>query len=150
MRFVERRSDSPAELDRDALTECLREYPVSMAVLFGSQAAGPTHGLSDLDVAVLFNKGASKERKRRLLDELTVSITDATGFEAIDVVDLAAVGPELGYEVLSEGTVLLGDKDEIVEFEAELLVRKLDFAPVKTEWIAALDERIEDGTYGRA
>ena len=114
------------------------------------QAAGLTHGLSDLDVAVLFNKGASKERKRRLLNELTVSITDATGFEAIDVVDLAAVGPELGYEVLSEGTVLLGDKDEIVEFEAELLVRKLDFAPVKTEWIAALDERIEDGTYGRA
>ena len=122
MRFVERRSDSPAELDRDALTECLREYPVSMAVLFGSQAAGLTHGLSDLDVAVLFNKGASKERKRRLLNELTVSITDATGFEAIDVVDLATVGPELGYEVLSEGTVLLGDKDVIVEFEADLLV----------------------------
>ena len=86
------------------------------------QAAGPTHGLSDLDVAVLFNKGASKERKRRLLNELTVSITDATGFEAIDVVDLATVGLELGYEVLSEGTVLLGDKDVIVEFEADLLV----------------------------
>ena len=36
MRFVERRSEEPARLDRDALTECLQEYPVSMAVLFGS------------------------------------------------------------------------------------------------------------------
>jgi len=150
MRFVERRSEEPARLDRDALTECLQEYPVSMAVLFGSQATETTHGLSDLDVAVLFDETVSERRKRRLLDELTAALMDATGFGAIDLVDLAAVGPEFGYEILSEGTVLPGNEHEAVRSEAEFLVRKLDFAPIESEWTAALNERIENGTYGRS
>ena len=106
--------------------------------------------MSDVDVTVLFDETVSERRKRRLLDELTAALMDATGFGAIDLVDLAAVGPEFGYEILSEGTVLLGNEHEAVRSEAEFLVRKLDFAPIESEWTAALNERIENGTYGRS
>lgn len=149
MRFVQQRGDTPAVVDEDALRACLEEYPLSLAVLFGSQADASAHDLSDLDVAVRFDDAVSDARTATLLDTLTASLTRATGFEAIDLVDLASVSPALGYEICSRGTLLIGDEADATEAEATFLLRRLDFEPVRDEWHEALRSRLERGAYGR-
>lgn len=150
MRFVRQRSGPPEDLDLDALREAIGEYPLSLAVLFGSHATDTVHPLSDLDVAVAFEDDVARERKLRLLDELTVAIQRATAIEAVDIVDLDTVGPAVGYAVLRDGILLRGDPDDALEREAAFLVRKLDFRHVKREWDVALEARIEEGRFGRS
>lgn len=150
MRFVRQRSGPPEDLDLDPLREAIGEYPLSLAVLFGSHATDTVHSLSDLDVAVAFDDDVARERKLRLLDELTVAIQRATAIEAVDIVDLDTVGPAVGYAVLRDGILLRGDPDDALDREAAFLVRKLDFRHVKREWDAALEARVEEGRFGRS
>ena len=105
--------------------------------------------MSDLDVAVQFDLDVDGPRKRRLLDELTVSIQQATGVEAVDLVDLDSVGPEFGYEVLARGVLVHGDPDVAIDLEGKLMVRAIDFEPVERNWQTALDERIREDRFGR-
>ena len=149
IRFVQQRGETPAVVDEDVLHTCLKEYPLSLAVLFGSQADASAHELSDLDVAVRFDDAVSDARRVELLDTLTAALIRTSGFEAIDLVDLEAVPPALGYEICSKGTLLIGDEADATEAEATFLLRTLDFEPVTDEWHEALRSRLERGEYGR-
>lgn len=149
MRFVPGIEDPPANLDLNAVRDAVAVDDVSLAVVFGSYAAGEAGPLSDLDVAVRFRDGVPRARRLELLDELTVAVVDAAGVEAVDLLDLDAVGPMIGYEALANGVLVYGDRAEAVDLEAALLLRKLDFRPVKRAWDRALESRIRDGSYGR-
>lgn len=149
MRFVRGLTDPPETLDVESLRNAVAMDEVTLAVVFGSYAAGDPGPLSDLDVAVRFRSNLSRARRLELLDELTVAIVDATGNEAVDLIDLDSIGPRLGYEALAEGLLVHGDRTEAVELETKFLLRKLDLDPVKRAWDDALDARIRDGTYGR-
>lgn len=149
MRFVRVRGDPPDSIDVDALRKAVGVEGVELAVLFGSYARDDAGGLSDLDVAVRFDRGIDGSRRRRMLDELTVAIQESTSVEAIDLVDLDAAGPELGYEALSSGVLVYGDREVATDLETELLQKALDLEPVKREWRAALDARLREGTFGR-
>lgn len=149
MRFVRGLSDPPADLDLARLQEAVAIDEVRLAVLFGSYATGDAGSLSDLDIGVWFRDETTRSRRIELLDEITVAIVDATGIEAVDLVDLEAVGPRIGYEALATGTLIHGDQSVADAIETTFLVRKLDFQPVKRAWDRALESRIRDGTYGR-
>lgn len=149
MRFVRVRGDPPDTVDVEALREAVDVDGVELAVLFGSYATDDAGPFSDLDVAVRFEPYVGGPRRRQLLGELTVAIQQATRFEAVDLVDLDSVGPELGYEALSRGVLVYGDPERATDLEAELLQKSLDLEPVKREWRAALDERLREGTFGR-
>lgn len=149
MRFVEELSTPPGDFDVDALRETVATDEVRLAVLFGSYATGDQGPLSDLDVGIAFDDNVPWARRLELLDALTVAITDATGIEAVDLVDLETLGPAVGYDALSTGTLVYGDPGEAVDLETAFLSRKLDFQPVKRRWDRALDARLRDGTYGR-
>lgn len=149
MRFIRRRGEPPDALDVDTLRACLSEFPLSLAVVFGSRAGGGATDLSDLDVAVQFEADVADARRADLADEMMAEITRRTGFEAVDLVDLSAVGPRVGYEALSTGVLVLGDPADAVELESRFLQRKLDFQPVVDEWQAALEDRLAEGSYGR-
>lgn len=149
MRFVRGRSDPPDTLDVDAVREAVAIDGVSLAVVFGSYAAETAGPLSDLDVAVSFEPSIDRERKLRLMDELTVAIQDATGVEAVDLLDLDTAGPTIGYDALAHGILVYGERDTAIDLEARFLVRKLDFRPVTRAWQGALDERLREGTFGR-
>lgn len=148
MRYVSTPSGESSPVDRNDLRACLTTFPVSVAVLFGSTATGTDTPLSDVDVAVVVDRSVDRHRTR-LLDEIRASLMETTGRDAIDLVDLDAVGPALGYEILSSGDLLLGNEDEVVELESRFLVRKLDFQPITERWQRSLDRRIETGDYGR-
>lgn len=150
MRFVRSLSDVPEGVDETAIRSCVQDYPVSIAVLFGSGASGDTTPLSDLDVAIQFEQDVPEERRLELLDSLTADLIRSTGFEAVDLVDLDDASPELGYEILSRGVLLVGNEATAANLQSTFLLKKLDFQPVKEEWQSALEDRIREGQYGRA
>lgn len=149
MRFVRVRGYPPDSLDVESLRDAVGVDAVGLAVLFGSHATDDAGHLSDLDVGIRFEGDVDRGRKRRLLDELTVAIQRATGAEAVDLVDLDAVGPELGYEALAEGVLVRGDPAEAADLEAELMLKALDLQPIKRAWGEAFEDRIEEGRFGR-
>jgi len=148
MRFVDELGEG--ELDLDELRDCLQKFPVRIATVFGSRAGGEASNLSDLDVAVQFEEDVPRERRLRLMDEITVAVTGCTGFDAVDLVDLEEAGPVLAYEALRGGVLVVGSEEDAVDLEARELVKKLDFEPVVDEWGEELGRRIEEGSYGRA
>lgn len=127
MRFVRALSGTPESVDEDAVRACVREYPVSLAVLFGSGASGDVKVAERRDVAVQFESDISKNRRLELLDSLTADLIQSTEFEAVDVVDLGDASPELGYEILSKGVVLAGDEASAADLQSRFLLKKLDF-----------------------
>lgn len=149
MRFVRQRGDLPAEIDTERLREAVASFPVSIVVVFGSYGTDSVGPMSDLDVAVRFEQDVEPARKRDLPGDLRRSITDVTGIEAVDLIDLDAVGPAIGYDALRTGILVFGDPEEAVELESRLLLRKLDFQRVKQQWDQALSKRIEEGTFGQ-
>lgn len=150
MRYVSGLSGPPTDVDLDALREAVERDEVELAILFGSYATADQGPLSDLDLAVRFEPDVTRARKLALLDDLTVTITDATGIEAIDLIDLDAVGPAVGYAALSEGTLVYGDRSAALDLECKFLLRRLDFQPVKHAWDQALETRLREDTYGRS
>lgn len=143
-------SDRSVDVDLDCIEKRLREYPLSIAVVFGSVGRGDAHRLSDLDVGVVFEDDLDRRERFRHLDRLTAALADVTGRDAVDVVDLESAPPAIGYEALADGVLILGDEGDATALEARLLSQKLDFAPVKREWAEALETRLDDGSYGRA
>jgi predicted nucleotidyltransferase len=150
MRFVRRAADEPTAVDPATVRESLRPFPVSLAVLFGSHAKGTEHTLSDLDVAVLFRDNINGKDRIRLLDAITTAIIESTGIDAVDLVDLERTSADLGYDIMTHGVLLLGDRTDAVELETTFLSKKFDFKPVKEEWQTALSNRISEGEYGRS
>ncbi len=149
MWFTRPDREPPSDVDLDALRDALDRGEVSLALLFGSYGTGHAGPLSDLDVAIRFESSVGSDRRSKLKLELLAAIEGATGISAIDLVDLDAVGPALGYEALATGTLVHGDAQEAATLEGELLCRKLDLEPIRREWAAALDDRVREGTFGR-
>lgn len=150
MRFVRRVDNEPSAIEPSAIRECLQSFPISLAVLFGSRANDKEHPLSDLDVAVRLDNTLPETEKRRLMDPITAAIIESTGIDAVDLVDLERVAPDLGYDIMANGVLLVGDGTEAVDLETTFLSKKIDFRPVKKEWQAALSDRLSEGTYGRS
>ncbi|WP_254862344.1 type VII toxin-antitoxin system MntA family adenylyltransferase antitoxin [Halovivax gelatinilyticus] len=144
------RSGRGPSVDLDALRDCLDAYPLSIAVVFGSTVQGTATQFSDLDVGVVFESSVEQSRRVRLIGSITATISAEMNWDAVDVVDLERASPSIAYNALSTGILVVGTEPEAAELEAKHLRRKLDFAPVKREWQAALDCRLAEGSYGRS
>ncbi|MBC8073026.1 MAG: nucleotidyltransferase domain-containing protein [Deltaproteobacteria bacterium] len=121
-----------------AIAAVLSRYPeVSAGWLFGSVARGTAGPGSDLDVGVIYPRG--RDAHARVAPQLAMELARATGFERVDVVDLAAQGPIFAHRVLCDGRrVYEGDRDRRVDFESDTTARAFDFMP--TYRIATADK----------
>ncbi len=114
------RMDSDGTLDERALERLrvvLREHPIRLGVLFGSQATGTAGHHSDVDVAVEFEPTV-EDRFRAHLD-LGTALALELGTDDVDVVDLETVRPAIGYAALAEGRLLVGDADRLEELASQ-------------------------------
>lgn len=136
------------DLDVPRLREVLADHPVTLALAHGSRVRGQAFPWSDLDVAVRLEPDVEGPERGRVLDRIAAELEDVSEAEAVDVADVDTMGPHHAYEAARTGVIILGDEAEAIE--ARTLLRKLDFEPVREAWRQALDERIEEGRYGRA
>lgn len=127
----------------------LGQFPLDIAIAFGSQVKGDAFRFSDIDIAIRFESNVSRKKKLQLMDKITVEVMNYTGNDKIDLLDLDEASPEIDYKALKEGELILGNKEEETELQAKFLLKKLDFAPVKEGWRKAMTERIERGEYGK-
>ena len=140
--------DDRADLhvDPDHVARVVREYPVRLAVLFGSHARGTATTDSDVDVAVAFDEDCTpSERLDRRID-LTTDLVESLGANDVDVTDLDSVRADVGNSALQHGTLLVGEMETLEEyrerFERETRSRN-DTHEERMDRFDALLERLE-------
>lgn len=105
--------ESDATTDGDGLATVIAEYPVRLAVLFGSQADGTATDESDVDVAVAFEADLSPAERLNERIDLTTALVRVLGTDAVDVTDLDSVSPGVGADALESGQLLVGDRSTL-------------------------------------
>lgn len=137
------------DIDLDTVREALTLFPIAIGIVFGSQVRGETHPYSDIDIGIVFESSVGDAERRRLPTQVTAELSEAFRTNDIDVVDLMEVSPDIAYDAIRTGQLVVGTESERSGLEARMLQKKLDFAPIKREWRNALSHRLEDGEYGR-
>ena len=103
----------------DIVAETLVDHPVSVGLLFGSQAREATHDRSDVDVAVAFEEETTGHFEAQLT--LGGDLALALGTDDVDIVDLRRAPPSLVRAVFRDGDLLVGTQAEANRLKKALL-----------------------------
>lgn len=114
---------------RDAVARALAGFSdVAVGYVFGSVSRGQDRFDSDLDVGVVLQEGITLGGVDAA--KLAAAISRQTGFESVDVVDLAAQGSIFAHDVLCDAALVYeADPSRRVDFESETFSRAFDFRP---------------------
>lgn len=115
----------------DAVRSALGDFPIAIAILFGSHATGRARPDSDVDLAVDVGRPLTPEQKISLI----AALAERTGLP-IDLVDLRTVGEPLLGEILRDGKRLLGTDDRYAELVYRHLCDAADFLPYVERMLA--------------
>ena len=99
---------------------------VTVAYLFGSTVRGEANGLSDIDIAVLFDESFSKKEAFDLQLELIGELGVLLKTNNIDLVVLNESPLLLTYNVIRDGIILKSDERKRVLFETRTMSKYLD------------------------
>ena len=109
------------------LREVLARFAnVTLAVLFGSVAAGRQRADSDLDIAVATDHPLTVAEKIAI----TQALAEKTG-RPIDLIDLTAVTEPLLGQIVQHGRRLLGSDTAFGNLICRHLVEQADFMPIR-------------------
>lgn len=105
------RSHRERSVDLETVRTVLRNHPVRLAVLFGSQATGSADGRSDVDLAIELetHEGKRTDLYMRVLTDLSIALDR-------DDIDLALVEdlkPRVGLATFTHGKLLVGSDDRM-------------------------------------
>lgn len=105
----------------EAVRSVFREYPVRLALLFGSHARGTASGRSDVDLAVEFDGLQSGDcGYNDALFGLGADLDDVLSFD-VDVVDIHSVEPAVARRIFEDGVLLYGQSEHVSDLRAEVL-----------------------------
>jgi len=119
--------------------------------LFGSYGRGSQGPTSDIDIAVLLDRGFPSHR---LCDKKLGLLSSATRILKTDEVDLVILNqapPALCFQVLKNGVVLFernAAKDQIIAFKVKTWNTYFDFEPVSKIIQKGIINRIREGRFG--
>jgi uncharacterized protein len=107
---------------------------IAAVYLFGSLATETATSLSDVDIAVLFDRRVEPEEFRRLEGELFFELSKRLHTDEIDLVILNVAPLSIRYGVL-QGRQLIyySDQHQVIDFENETILVYLDFKPYREE-----------------
>ena len=138
-----------AQLDESArrrLGESLDAEGVVAALLFGSQATGHAHPLSDIDVAVWLDPALDADARL----DARLRLSAALGSEGVDLVILNDASPLLVQRARQTGAVLVDrDPRTRVRLETHALILYLDTKPLREELARGTRHRLAEGRFGR-
>jgi predicted nucleotidyltransferase len=114
------------------LREVLAHFScISLAVLFGSVAAGQPRSDSDLDIAVAADQPLTFAEKMAMIQALA----EKTG-RPIDLIDLATVTEPLLGQIVQHGRRLLGSDTLYGNLINRHLIEQADFMPYRNRVLA--------------
>lgn len=150
MRFVGGASRNGRSIDLDRfriqMEEICRKHRLVLAYLHGSYAQGNPGPLSDIDVAVMGRRKLGWQE----LGDISADLSDLLEDDAIDLVDLRTIPDHLAHRILKEGVCLFArNLPTRIDYEVAVEMRYADFEPLRREYLAAVERRIESGTFGR-
>ncbi len=99
---------------------------VTVAYLFGSVVRGEANGLSDIDIAVLFDETVAEKEAFDLQLELIGELGVLLKTNNIDLVILNESPLLLTYNVIRDGIILKSDERKRVLFETRIMSKYLD------------------------
>ena len=110
------------------LTLIFDKYPeVKLVYLFGSRATGKIGPLSDYDFAVYLDEKDIKKRFELRL-ELMGKVTSALKNDNVDLVVINDIdGPELKYNIINDGILILEKEPFKVLVEPKIVTEYIDF-----------------------
>lgn len=138
----------PAEVDRlagDLAGRCA-ELPVLLLYLHGSHARGTQGRLSDIDLAVLLEPGAARDRRSR--SDVCFALEEVCRRDDVDFVYLNSAGPIIKDRVVRSGRLVYA-RSELTRarFEAGAIKESLDFRHFSETYDRALFRQIREGCF---
>lgn len=104
------------------------KHYIKLIYIFGSYAKGKNDKNSDLDIAILLNKGYNPMEKLDLIGELT----DIFKRNDIDLVILNDANEVLKHQIIKYGKIVYMENEDIkVNFEVRVLKEYMDMEPFR-------------------
>ena len=105
-------------LPLEEMSAVFDEYPVRLAICFGSQVRGKTHGQSDIDIAVAFDGlEPGDDGYNDVLFGLMADLAITTDRDDIDLIDIHTVQDRLAAVIFDSGIVIYGDENRLVDLD---------------------------------
>jgi len=120
-----------------------QEMSLDAVILFGSFASGDQKPLSDIDIAVLMNRGLAPEQISETHSRLLGVITETLTTEEIDLVVLNTAPLRFSYSILKNGAlVFVRNAEHLIDFREQVIKEYLDFSYYLTMFNNAFREGI--------
>src|SRR3989344_107626 len=117
------------ETIKNKLSSYFATQPVEAVYLFGSQALGKARKDSDIDLAVLFNKTVSEEKRGRYIIEMTADLEGIISGKKLDIINLSKAPIALQYSaVYRRHEILVKNSTNKALFEAQVFSRYFDYS----------------------
>lgn len=100
-------------LDIDAIVASIDEFPVTLAILYGSYARGDARETSDIDLAVEFDDSLTSVERTQTRVALIERVSTAVGADDVDVIPLARAPPSLVADILADGILIYGSPENL-------------------------------------
>lgn len=130
-------------LDFYFIREKLKALPLSLepfkqqmsaVILFGSLAKGMETPLSDVDLAVLYDKNLNDAELEKLHGQVYEIISDLLTTDSIDLINLNTAPLPMRYGAIRQAKILiLNNRDAYVDFWEHTVKQYLDFKPLLDE-----------------
>ncbi len=112
------------------IVEYVKDKPVELVYLFGSQAISTAGVHSDYDIGVLFSLKLDRKTRRGMQLSMMSDFCNVFKTDKIDVVDLQAAPVALCYNVIApRGEVFVRSKKSLVDFETRTSIKYFDRRP---------------------
>ena len=112
------------------LKKIFEKNNVIFAYLFGSQVKGKIGKLSDVDIAIFFDKKIPRSKYFDIKLKLIGEFMDFFKRNDIDVVILNEASPLLFHRILKEGKLIFSsDEKKRLDYEVRAIMRYLDWKP---------------------
>ena len=118
-------TDEEATVDESLPLETIREHPIQIGLLFGSQASGETHSESDIDIAVEFEGVEPTDSDyNEVFFGVSADLSEVLETDDIDLIDLQRASPELVESIFEQGILLVGDPEHATDVRNRLTATK--------------------------
>lgn len=128
---------------QENLKPIFKKYPILFAYLFGSQARKKISALSNIDIAVYFDKKISRNERFKLRYDIQDEIEAKLKVqEKVDIIPLNDATPLLEREIVYKGKPIYSKAEaERVHYEAGAIGRWLDWKWYEDQFNKAIEKQ---------